>query len=319
MIKDLFYLLRVPNLIFITILLYVMENWVAVPILNLAGIEGLLPWWIFTLLTVATVLVAAGGYVINDYFDVKIDRINRPDQLVVTRSITKEQTMYLFIGLTLSGIILGLCGSAILRSSTLAGIYILTPGLLWFYSSSYKRQFIIGNLIIGFCSAVTPLLIAIANACLLVQEFGKQMEFAPLSILLYAWLGGFSVFAFFCTWIREIIKDLQDQKGDREMECHTIPIKLGNTWAKIIVTILIVFVMGAIVYLNYNVLPFDHSWNSFSTRYVRYGLLIPLICELVLLWSARTPNDYKNSQGLMKFIMMLGVLYSFVILKQLVV
>lgn len=319
MIRDLFYLLRVPNLIFIAILLYVMENWVAVPILQLAGIDGLLPWWILTLLIVATVLVAAGGYVINDYFDVKIDRINRPDQIVVTRSITKEQTMRLFIGLTLSGIVLGLSVAVIVHSSTLAGIYILTPGLLWFYSSSYKRQFIIGNLIIGFCSAVTPLLIAITNVSLLIQELGKQMEFAPLSILLYVWLGGFSIFAFFCTWIREIIKDLQDQKGDREMECHTIPIKLGNTWAKTIITILIGLVMGAIIYLNYYILPFDHSWNSFSTRYMRYGLLIPFICEIVLLWSARTPNDYKHAQGLMKFIMMLGVMYSFVILKQLAV
>ena len=69
-IKDIFRLVRWSNLLFLAALVWLMEKWVAVPILNAAAFGEQLPWYILLLLIVATVLIAAGGYVINDYFDV---------------------------------------------------------------------------------------------------------------------------------------------------------------------------------------------------------------------------------------------------------
>ncbi len=324
--NDYLNLVRLPNLIFIAILMYVMEKWVAVPVLDQLQMGEQLPWWLLTLLIAATMLIAAGGYVINDYFDVKIDRINRPDRLIVTRTIDRERTMHLFYGLTAVGVACGLAAAWCTRSLSLAIIYCLMPGVLWFYSASYKRQLLIGNLIIAFSSAVTPLLIAVANVDYSVHEYGVIMRETPLVHNLYVWIGGFALFAFLTTWIREVIKDMQDQMGDREMECHTLPIVWGELASKVFVTVLIILMMATIGYLGGIALPqtyacptiaesFGAWWHSLSSRYVVFGLMVPLLCELYLLWAARISSDYRNAQQMMKFIMFLGVLYSFVILK----
>ena len=177
-IKDILRLVRWSNLLFLAALLYLMEKWVAVPILNRAAFGEQLPWYILVLLMVATVLIAAGGYVINDYFDVKIDRINRPDELIVTRSVSKPEAMRLSVGLSAAGAVCGILLAVLLRSFTLGTVFILIPGLLWFYSSSYKRQFFVGNLIVSFLAALPPITIAMANVGLLRHRFGAIMSYS---------------------------------------------------------------------------------------------------------------------------------------------
>lgn len=311
--KDYLKLIRCPNLIFIAILLWVMEKWVAVPVLRQSLWQEQLPWWMLLLLIVSTMLIAAGGYVINDYFDVKIDRINRPDRLIVTRTISKEQAMRFFQILTACGVTMGIAVAIIVRSMSLGLIYVIVPGLLWFYSSSYKRQFIIGNIIVAFSSALVPMLIAFANVSYLKHAYGDIVQYSPATHDLYIWMGGFALFAFLCTWIREILKDLQDQMGDRELECHSMPIKCGETTTKVVVTLLILATMGLVAWLAFSVLPFPHVWGCLSIRYVVFGIFVPFACLIWLLWAAKIPSDYRTTQLLMKFIMFLGTLYSYVI------
>ena len=316
--RDAFKLIRWPNLIFIAILLWVMEHWVAIPVLESIRFEQILPWWMLTLIILATVLIAAGGYVINDYFDVKIDRINRPEQLIITRTWDKQRAFRFSLILSGIGIVVGLVVAFLCRSWSLGLLFILTPGVLWFYSSGYKRQFILGNLIIAIVSSLTPLLIALANIgyAHVLYDRGKDIiRQTPLAHELYIWLGGFAVFAFLTTWIREIIKDMQDVEGDAEMECHTFPVVLGEQWTKIIVTALTLITIGLLVYCNYQVLPFNTAFRSPNTRFLYFGLLTPLVCMLALLWSAKIPSDYKIVQLTMKFVMFMGTMFSFVILK----
>ena len=312
-LRDYLMLVRWQNLLMTAIVLFVMEKWVATPILRAAYFGEQLPWWLLTLLIVATVLVAAGGYVINDYFDVKIDAINRPDRLVVTRSVSKQQAMRLFQVLTAAGIVCGLIAAWCLRSWVTAVIFVFVPGLLWFYSASYKRQLIIGNLIIALVSALSPMLIAIANMDYLRRLYSDAMEYTDVPHDLYVWIGGFAAFAFVGTLIREIIKDMQDQMGDRELECHSLPVVCGETATKIIVTVLLLLMAGAIVWLAWWVIPFPCTWQSLHARYVVLGLLVPMACVLWLLWSARISSDYRTVQTVMKFVLLMGVLYSFVI------
>lgn len=250
---------------------------------------------------------------INDYFDVKIDRINRPEYLVVTRAVSKDQAMRLFQVLTVVGVLMGVAVAILLRSMTLGLVYVVVPGLLWFYSSSYKRQFIIGNVIVAFSAALVPMLIAFANISYLKYHYGDVVQYSPAIHDLYIWLGGFAIFAFLCTWIREILKDMQDQIGDRELECHTMPIRMGEIPTKVFVTVLVLLTIGMIAWLAFSLLPFPHVWGSLSVRYVVLGLLVPLVCLIWLLWAAKIPSDYRTTQLLMKFIMFLGTLYSYVI------
>lgn len=314
-VRDIWQLVRGGNLVFIAILLWVMEKWVAVPVLWRWRFEEQLPWWLLLLLILATVLIAAGGYVVNDYFDVKIDRINRPDRLIVTQSVSKDTAMWLSTGLSSAGVVCGLTVAWVCRSWSLATIFVLVPGLLWFYSSSYKRLFLIGNLIVALTTALTPLLVALANVSLMQVRYANLMQFTNVPHDLYAWMCGFALFAFLCTLIREIIKDLQDQMGDRELECHTLPIRFGEVWTKVVVTILLLLTIGMIGYAWYAWLPFPREWATLSTRYIVFGLLTPLVCELVLLWTAKIPSDYRTAQLLMKFVMFMGVLYSFVVAR----
>ena len=308
-------LVRWSNLLFIAALMYVMNQWVAVPVLHQSGFHAVLPWYTLLLLTLATMLIAGGGYVVNDYFDVKIDRINRPDQLIVTRTVSREGAMRLSLWFSGAGVVCGMAAAAFVRSTTLAVIFAIVPGLLWFYSSSYKRLFMVGNITIALLSGLTPILVAIANIAQLQKLYNVILPYTTLEHDLYAWLGGFALFAFLLTWIREIIKDMQDQQGDRELECHSLPVVWGEKWTKVFVTTLIVCTLAIIGHLWWHVLPFPTGWSSLSTRYIVLGVVIPLLGALWLLWAAKIPSDYKTCQQVVKLTMLLGMLYSFVIAK----
>ena len=313
--SDIMRLVRWSNLLFLAALVWLMEKWVAVPILDQLAFGEQLPGSILLLIILATVFIAAGGYVINDYFDVKIDRINRPDELIVTRSISKPAAMHLSLSLSGIGIVCGIVAAILLRSLTIGILFILVPGLLWFYSSSYKRLFMIGNLIIALLAALTPMLVALANVAVLQLRYATILPYTTLQHDLYAWLGGFALFAFLLTWIREIVKDMQDQMGDRELECHSMPVVWGDLWTKIFVTALIVLTIAIIGHLWYHVLPFPIRWTSLSTRYIAFGIIIPLLGSIGLLWAAKIPSDYKTCQQLIKFTMLLGMLYSICIVR----
>ena len=313
--SDIMRLVRWSNLLFLAALVWLMEKWVAVPVLDQLAFGEQLPWYVLLLLTLAIVLIAAGGYVINDYFDVKIDRINRPDEVIVTRSVSKPTAMHFSVALSGIGAVCGLTVAVLLRSWTIGSIMILVPGLLWFYSSSYKRLFMIGNLTIALLAAMTPMMVALANVAQLERLYATILPYTTLVHDLYAWLGGFALFAFLLTWIREIVKDMQDQMGDRELECHSMPVVWGELGTKIFVTALIVLTLALIGHLWYRVLPFPTGWSSLSTRYVLFGIVIPLLGSLGLLWSAKIPSDYKTCQQLLKFTMLLGMLYSICIVR----
>lgn len=297
--------MRWQNLLFLAFLMWVMER-VCATVLYANGFYEMLPWWYLVLLIGGSVGVAAGGYIINDYFDIKIDRINRADKLIVTQTISKDQAIWAYRIATGIGVILGLAASWVVRSWALAVIFVFVPGLLWFYSSAYKRQFLLGNLIIALSAALPPILLALANVGWLNCHFAIIMPYLTFSKDIFYWMSGFAMFAFLLTWIREIVKDLQDQAGDRELECHTLPIVLGETWTKIILTLLIAETGGLIAYF------------AFTLRaMVAYPLLIPccllvlLVCELFLLWTAKIPTDYRRAQLIVKITMFVGILYAF--------
>lgn len=312
--KAIFRLIRWHNLLFAALVVWLMEKMVAAPLLDRALFGEQLPWYVLYLLMLAVVMIAAGGYAINDYFDVKIDNINRPERLIVTRDLSKHQAMLVHQVMTLIGVGSGLVVAWLTRSWSLLLVFLFVPGLLWFYSSSYKRQFVVGNLIVSFSVALVPLTVAMANAGFLRHRFGELMQFSSVGKEIYMWIGGFAVFAFLTTLIREILKDLQDQTGDRELECHTLPILLGTMWTKVVITVLILLTAAVACYAVFGLMPFDvSSWTTPVVRYLIFGLLVPFACEFWLLWSAKIASDYRFAQGLLKFIMFVGVLSSVLI------
>mgnify|MGYP002517482243 CR=1 FL=1 len=175
------------------------------------------------------------------------------------------------------------------------------------------------NLVVAFASAIVPLLVAIVHADYLRHLYGEALAYTPIVGEMYIWLSGFAVFAFLMTLAREMIKDIEDVEGDREMECRTMAIVWGEKWTKIVVTALVVGIMALIAYIGWGVLPFPAAWNTFTCRYLVFGLLVPLACVLVLLWFAKSTREFRTVQQVLKFTMFMGVLFSYVIATNLTV
>jgi 4-hydroxybenzoate polyprenyltransferase len=304
-----FKLIRIPNLAFIAVLQLLMRQAVLVPILRCFGFEVGNETDLIYLLIASTLFIAAGGYVINDYFDIKIDLINRPEKQIVGKVYSRQTAMLMHQILTGIGVVLGLSLAYITRSFSLAFIFIVVPGLLWFYSASYKRQFMVGNVVVAFLAALTVLIVAISELAFLEKVYGKLIYDTRIPQYIYEWIGGFSAFAFICTWIREIIKDLQDEMGDREMECRTMPIRWGVAKTKLFLYLLIIITLSGLFFINAFYITFP---GTLSIRYIIFGLAFPFVALTYLLFTATSPSDYKQAATLTKIIMLVGVMYSFI-------
>ena len=146
-------IVRIQNLLFIILIQYIISQFVLNPLLLAHGFNIATDSFPLILLIIATVFIAAGGYVLNDYFDQKIDIINKPNRVIVGRDISQRQAMLLHQILTAVGVLSGLWLSLQIKSATMAFIMVVVPGLLWFYSASYKRQLIIGNVVVAFVAS----------------------------------------------------------------------------------------------------------------------------------------------------------------------
>jgi 4-hydroxybenzoate polyprenyltransferase len=307
--KQYLQLLRFPNLLFIAFVQFAMSEAVILPLLMTYGFDAGMSSSRLLLLILSTILIAAGGYVLNDYFDVKIDTINRPDKMIVGKTIPRASAMRYYQILTALGLLSGFILAFQVKSFALGFIFLVVPGMLWFYSATYKRQFLTGNIIVAFASALSVLLPAILELAVLESQYGKLIFETPIPKQIYAWVGGFAVFAFFCTLLREIIKDAEDIAGDREMECRTLPIVWGIKKTKIIVYCLILLIVAGLLAADFFLIDFS---NSLTTRYLIFGLIIPFVCLGYLIFKAENAHDFHQTSTLSKVIMLLGVSYSFV-------
>jgi 4-hydroxybenzoate polyprenyltransferase len=230
------------------------------------------------LLSLSTVLIAAGGYVINDYYDVKIDIINNPKRVVVGKTIHRRFAILLHIALSIAGVVVGL-----LVSWQLAIVNTLSVMVLWFYSSLFKRLPFIGNFTVA---VLTGLSIAIV---LFIKNDNAGL------ILVYA------LFSFFMTLIREVIKDLEDLKGDNTYGCKTLPILWGIAKTKFFLYIIIAVFSIIVVIINYLFVKLDMI-------YFVMLLFVPLTWLVFQLKRADTKRDFGWLSSFCKVIMLLGIL-----------
>ncbi len=303
-------LIRVPNLIFIIVVQLLMHFCIVTPVLNTHDVAPSMSLLQLILLIVATVFIAAGGYIINDYFDMRIDEINKPDTRIVGKSLSRKQAMFFYQVMSGIGLAAGLLLSYYAESLTYAFIFLMILGLLWFYSSSYKRQLVIGNSIVSLLAAMVPFIVALFENRFLFMEYGPSEELIFVSNTIMRWLGGFALFAFLWTFIREIIKDIEDEEGDREMESHTFPVVLGLVKTKILLYVLILFALGVGLYMILFAIPLG---GSLSWRFYLSGIGIPAIILMYLIYKAQDKSDYHMASHVTKAIMVIGTLYSLLV------
>ncbi|HEX2394161.1 MAG TPA: geranylgeranylglycerol-phosphate geranylgeranyltransferase, partial [Bacteroidales bacterium] len=206
-------LIRWPNLLIVAATQILTRQCILAPLLRGANMDIQVPPFIFFLLVISTVFIAAGGYAINDYFDRKIDMINKPDSMVVGTHIYPRHAMAWHLIFTITGVILGAFVAIRLGLAYLSLIFFMVSGLLWFYSTTYKSELLLGNIIVALLTALVPFIVLVFEIPLLAKEYGSP--FREISKYLIFWITGFSLFAFLLNLTREIVKDAQDFEGDQ--------------------------------------------------------------------------------------------------------
>lgn len=308
-------LLRFQNLLIIAATQYLMRYCIIYPFLKINNFELQLNGFHFLLLVLATIFIAAAGYAINDYFDTGTDRLNRPDDVVIDRSIQRRLAMLIHLILNFFGVSLGIYLSFYIGVPELSVIFMLAIGLLWFYSTNYKRQFLIGNIVVSVMTGIVPLLVILFEMPLLNEKYGLIMiRFQANFNYIFFWVVAFSFFAFLTTLLREIIKDAEDFEGDSAYGMNTLPIIIGmkNTRIVIASVILTCLVLLTLVFIRF-LLYRGTSLDYLSAVYFLLFLVIPLILLLYRILIAQTNKDYHFASQITKIIMLAGILYSFIV------
>lgn len=299
-------LVRWPNLLIMALTEVLVRQCLLVPILKTAHMDVQLPAAGFILLIAGTVLIAAGGYAINDYFDRKIDRVNRPDQIIVGSSIHPRHAMAYHLVLTSLGIIAGFFAAWITGKLYLSLIFIMVSGLLWFYSTTYKREFLLGNIIVALLTGFVPFMVLLFELPLLAESYGSDVQ--PMIPILLSWVLGFSAFAFLVNLVREIIKDCEDFEGDQAYGKKTIPVIWSMFSARIIASIILLLISTLLIFIWFVFLR-----ENFTLAYFAILLVAPLLL-LTFMLLRKNPDQKKLHQislGL-KIVMLNGLGYMIV-------
>ena len=293
-------LIRWPNLIFIFITQVLFEFTVISPAFKLAGLTPNLSGVYIYLLALSSVLIAAAGNIINDYFDINIDLINKPQKVIISKYIHRHWAILWHIVLSLSGVLLGLFIEYKTKAYLLGITNLACVILLFVYSIVLKRKPLSGNIIIAILTAWTVLVVTFCESNVLFRE-STVLAISKITRITFLYAG----FAFILTLIREMIKDMEDINGDSRYNCRTFPIIFGLNAARIYVAIWLVVLLALLVSMTIYVLQF--GW-WISAIYCAGLLIVPTVKLLKKLFNSTDEKQFHEMSSLVKIIMATGIL-----------
>jgi 4-hydroxybenzoate polyprenyltransferase len=300
-----FRLIRWPNLVFIVLTQVLFYYCILVPDFHPAGFEAyenaLRPSW-FYLLSLSSVLIAAAGYIINDYFDLNIDRVNKPERLVVDKIIRRRWTILWHWILSGLGVVIGTYVSLKVHNPFVALGNFGCVVLLWFYSTTFKRKLLIGNVLISLMTAWVILVLYVAEFKL---DVFRDAGYHHLLSRLFKFAILYGGFAFIISLIREVVKDIEDMDGDARYGCRTMPIVWGVNAAKVFAATWLIVLIGSLVVIQFYVL--QNGW-WIILPYCAILLILPLIWILRGLYKANTAAEYHLLSSYIKGVMLAGIL-----------
>ncbi|RYY68838.1 MAG: ubiquinone biosynthesis protein UbiA [Chitinophagaceae bacterium] len=302
LITAFFKLIRWPNLFFIALtqsLFYycVFEQLLLEPALHPAN------HLLFYLLVTASVLIAAAGYIINDYFDLQIDTINKPQKVVVDKIIKRRWTIVWHWFLSGIGLLLSFYVSRQIGNWIIGIVNVFCVLLLWFYSTTFKKRLLSGNIIIAALTAWVVIVVyffcgASFHIWSTIDNHFNSARFFKFTIL-------YAGFAFIISLIREVIKDLEDKEGDAQYHCKTMPIVWGVPATKVFTAVWLVVAIAALSIVQL------YAWQSGWWWIVLYSVvltILPLMLILKKLYAASTPAEYHQLSSAIKLVMLTGIL-----------
>lgn len=317
-IKQLLKLVRVRNLIIVALTMVLMRYAIIEPILSILPFSALgsteaesmvlqLAWYDFMILVLSTVFITAAGYVINDYFDIKTDLVNR-GKVIVGTIVSRRKAMMWHNILNALGIAGGFYVSYKIGYFWLGIFFLLVSGLLYFYSATYKRQLLVGNIIVSILTAAVPFMVVVFDIPPVYSYYSQIADHMPSLTILFYWVGGFSVFAFLVSLAREIVKDMEDYEGDQAYGSNSLPVAVGLRGAKIVSVSIVAAIVLLLLYVWYY-----HLNDLVTVLYISILLILPLAIAAYFILKGRDRRDFNIASLWIKIVMLSGILYSVIV------
>jgi len=273
------------------------------------GVIGSLNGLGMTLLILATLCIAAAGNIINDIYDIKADRINKPNRVIVGQFISEKRAYNLFFGLNIVGLVIGFYLSHAINKPPFFSLFVFASIVLYVYATSLKKIALIGNIMISILVALSIIIVGVFDIMPLLQPHNQK-----IMMVYFKTISIYALFAFSINVLREIVKDLEDIEGDLHVEANTLPIKIGKTYTTYFIAALNVIVISLVIYYITSTL----QNQKIAIIYFLLCIVAPLCYTTYKLYNASTKSIYTHIGNVYKWIMVFGILslllYKYVIL-----
>ena len=265
----------------------------------------------FYLLVLATVFITASGYIINDIYDVKTDKINKEEKRIIGKSINSRNAIAWYISFNIIGLSLGCYIAYLVKKPLFSLIFFYCIFSLWTYSKRMKSSFLLGNLQVSLLTALSIFNVALFD--ILPNGINKNNG----ELMIFKIILCYTAFSFITTFIREIVKDLEDMEGDKKIQAKTLAITYGiekTKWVALVFTTLTFLGVAYFQYFQYSIFSSEFEYeisiwgvNKITISYTLF--LQALFLFLVLkIYTSKVKNDFHLISQLCKFIMIIGIL-----------
>jgi 4-hydroxybenzoate polyprenyltransferase len=303
-IKSILLLSRPINLIIIGFTMCIVRWFVLLNVLKAKDIHSLpLNDLQFCVLVLASVLIAAAGNIINDYFDQRADKINKPQKVIIGKSVNRKVAILIHQSMNAAALGLVLWVSIKIGFLMLMILPLLIALLLWSYSPLFKKKPLVGNLLVAFCTAAVPIFAVLTDLHLLKRSpIGERLPGEFINQSIWPLILAIAAFAFVLTMIREAVKDVQDEPGDRSEHYQTLPIIWGLKRTKrYVMSWMLVFLCMVVVLIVQSTVIID--------QWMILGLLVlPMLIAFYFVVKAKSTMDFGKVSLLIKIVMMCGLI-----------
>lgn len=288
-------LVRAGNLVFIALTMFLIKYGLFEPF----GVAITLNLFGFSMLVLAVVSVAAGGYVINDIFDVQADLKNKPERTFIKKKISEKAAYRLFFVLTIIGVGLGFYLSNMIGIPGFTAFFIFGSAILYLYNSQFQQTILVGNILVSLIVGLIPIGVGLYDLLPAITSENQQTQSTIFSILI-----DYSIFAFLVNFLREIVKDQQDIDGDYNAGYKTLPIVFGKSRTNKILFAIGLIPLGFLIYYIYQYL-FE---NTIAVVYTLFLLVAPLLYFQINIWTAEKKKEYALLSKILKAVLFFGLI-----------
>jgi 4-hydroxybenzoate polyprenyltransferase len=298
----LFRLIRLPNLIIVAVTQALIYYQLLQLTFRKYSLSGTFSSFEFVLFAVATILITASGYIINDIYDIETDRINKPDKRIIQVHLSVSNAWKIYISIILTGAFISLYLAVQRYDLFYWFIYPVAIFLLYGYSRWFKGIPYLGNIIVSLFCAAVPGIFFLSEAHILKEL--KIKDFSSF-LSLHGLLLSYVIFAFLTNLYREIVKDLQDEAGDKLANIHTAAVYFGKKTTKF-VALFIALIISIVIIYTFSQAIFSNIPYLFAVQCLL--IQMPLSVSIIKLIQAKDDKAFRNVGLWIKLIMINGLI-----------